>query len=665
MIKTGIIILCVFAFTVVFLTDISAVDVTPSQLNFDCNPVEMQAAETETAELELSIQSVDLAAVNRHPRVRAKEFEFARPLQKVIDEDVIMSRISQSGMVDVIITLDYDLTNSMSDTAAARIQYLQEQLMDKPAMFNAPMKRIYENVPAISMEVDQQTLDFLKTSELVAAIEPLMTLDEHTAQGVPLMAADVYRSIYDGSGVSIAIVDSGVNYNHAAFGGGGFPNAKVIGGYDFGTGDADPIPSGSNHGTSVAGIAAGDVTNNSTYPNYIGGVAPGSKIYALKVMPDGSGSTDTGKLTAAIDWCVTHQYDDPANPILAINMSVGGGRYTSSCDSASSAMTNSVNAAAAAGIAVLSSSGNEGYCDAIGIPACISNVISVGAVFDNSIGTLNFCLDEFSCIGSTTGCTAPQKYYLTTAVADKVAPYSNTASFLDIFAPSHNAATPSGSSYVNNFGGTSAACPYAAGAVAVLQSAALDIAGRFLTFSEVKSILTQNGDPVEDFKISITKPRINLANSIEFTDIYNGQQLTLTNPANFTSSISTITSPDWVSVYPQAPFTLPKKQSMTVYVQAACEDCDYQDLTGSIVISGTTPPSTSYNRVVTVNTNCPDCGLTANLTPGCAVDLADLAILADCWLSSDVSCQAADITNSGIVAIEDYAVMASQWLDGI
>ena len=66
------------------------------------------------------------------------------------------------------------------------------------------------------------------------------------------------------------------------------------------------------------------------------------------------------------------------------------------------------------------------------------------------------------------------------------------------------------------FGGTSAACPYAAGAVAALQAAAQATQGRFLTPAEVRTILAATGDLVRDQKnTSITKPRINLGRAIE------------------------------------------------------------------------------------------------------------------------------------------------------
>jgi subtilisin family serine protease len=78
------------------------------------------------------------------------------------------------------------------------------------------------------------------------------------------------RPVYNGSGISIAIVDSGVDYNHPRLGGGGFPNSKVIGGYDTGDRDNDPAPSDEAHGTACAGIAAGGL---GTFGDYIGGVA--------------------------------------------------------------------------------------------------------------------------------------------------------------------------------------------------------------------------------------------------------------------------------------------------------------------------------------------------------------------------------------------------------
>jgi len=122
-----------------------------------------------------------------------------------------------------------------------------------------------------------------------------------------------------------------------------------------------------------------------------------------------------------------------------------------------------------------------------------------------------------SCVG-TPGPPCDEKWYVDDpANADQVTTYSNTASFLSLFAPSEWAYTTQlGGGYwdtPNGFGGTSAACPYAAGAAAVLQSMAKARTGAYLTPDQVESYLTDYGDLITDTKVDITKPRINLENS--------------------------------------------------------------------------------------------------------------------------------------------------------
>jgi len=69
--------------------------------------------------------------------------------------------------------------------------------------------------------------------------------------------------------------------------------------------------------------------------------------------------------------------------------------------------------------------------------------------------------------------------------------------------------------YFDSHGATSAACAYAAGAVACLQSAAKQINGSYLSPSEVRQILTSTGDNINDPKANIAKPRINLAKAVQ------------------------------------------------------------------------------------------------------------------------------------------------------
>ena len=70
--------------------------------------------------------------------------------------------------------------------------------------------------------------------------------------------------------------------------------------------------------------------------------------------------------------------------------------------------------------------------------------------------------------------------------------------------------TALGGGYVNNFGGTSAACPYAAGVGACMQSAAKSSTGFFLLPDQVKSKLVASGDPIIYESAGLTKPMVNL-----------------------------------------------------------------------------------------------------------------------------------------------------------
>src|SRR5207244_7444870 len=98
-----------------------------------------------------------------------------------------------------------------------------------------------------------------------------------------------YPSI-NGSGESVAIIDTGVDYMHPGLGGGFGPGYKVVAGWDFVDNDADPMdPDG--HGTGIAGIIAGKdfVYGGAHYR----GLAPAAKIIALRT--SGDTSSDDGE----------------------------------------------------------------------------------------------------------------------------------------------------------------------------------------------------------------------------------------------------------------------------------------------------------------------------------------------------------------------------------
>ena len=455
------------------------------------------------------------------------------------------------------------------------VQVRQDDVLATLEADDFKVRHRYENLSAFSGHVTRKGLEKLSRHPRVASIELSRQRHAHLAQGIPLMNAAIYRYTYDGTGTSVAIIDSGVDYNHPRLGGGGFPNTKVIGGRDFGDDDNNPIPEGNAHGTACAGIAAGAP---GTSGDYIGGVAPNAKIYALKITSGASGSAFDADIIAAWDWCVSHKNDDPANPILVISTSFGGDRYTSGCDVLQSSYFTAANNAVAAGITVLASSGNEGYCTALASPACISSVISVGAVYDSGYASsTSFCVEELSCVSkSPSGSCFSGWTHSEPPQADRVTGYSNTSGLLDLLAPSHRAYTTdivgvggySGGDYDSAFGGTSAACPYAAGAVAALQSAARATQGRYLTPVEARTILATTGDLVRDVKnTSISKPRVNLGRAIE--SLGQSRSFTIFNEGNGTLNVTSIVaeaSAPWISLTPPAPFTVPAGGAQVVAV---------------------------------------------------------------------------------------------------
>lgn len=228
----------------------------------------------------------------------------------------------------------------------------------------------------------------------------------------------------DGTGVTIALIDTGIDYTHATFGGpgtveayqavdptslvdSGFPTAKVIGGYDLvgenydargatAPGGAcsnvpvpDPNPLDINgHGTHTASTAAGmevrDPESNDLLTPH--GVAPGALLYEYKVFSgcaaDGTASTDNANVIAAIEMAVDPNGDgDTSDHAMVISMSLGSdfGRDTTP-DSVAS------NAAVDLGAIVVASAGNAGNVPYItGSPATGSKVISVAAGNDPKI----------------------------------------------------------------------------------------------------------------------------------------------------------------------------------------------------------------------------------------------------------------------------------------
>jgi subtilisin family serine protease len=249
-----------------------------------------------------------------------------------------------------------------------------------------------------------------------------------TVASVPFIGApQVWGSMIpnvDGRGVRIGIIDTGIDYTHADFGGSGnvadyikndrhrlepgtFPTAKVIGGFDFVGDDYDPsdpanaVPKPDpdpldveGHGTHVAGIAAGFgvLTNGLAYQgpynealNFsqfsIGpGVAPKALLYALKVF----GKGDTEFIADALEWAADPDGDfDFSDHLDVINLSLGEDFGLPNPEDPELDMINRLSEL---GCVVAVSAGNAGNTFYIvSAPSTATRAISVASSRDNGI----------------------------------------------------------------------------------------------------------------------------------------------------------------------------------------------------------------------------------------------------------------------------------------
>lgn len=169
---------------------------------------------------------------------------------------------------------------------------------------------------------------------------------------------------FKGDGIKVAVIDTGVDYNHPALFGFG-PTGKVVGGYDFIENDNEPLDT-NGHGTEVAGIIAAN--------GNLKGIAPNAKILAYRVSDVGE-SVSSDLIVKAIEQAV----QDGAN---VINISLGVNRTNSKIEDA-------INDAVKKGIVVVAAAGNSGPdLKTIGSPGRDPNAITVGATYNNITASL-------------------------------------------------------------------------------------------------------------------------------------------------------------------------------------------------------------------------------------------------------------------------------------
>lgn len=295
-----------------------------------------------------------------------------------------------------------------------------------------------------------------------------------------------------GEGIVVAVIDEGVDLNHPDL------SANLVRGYDavqLGPGYPNPpLNVGNNgecarddaHGTACAGIISAVADNNIG----ISGVAPLSKVMPIRIAytdpSTGFWVTDWSWMADGINWAHCHGADILSN-------SWGGGSGTSTLD-------NQINAAfyygrGGLGSPVFFSTGNYYSLNdapfSVNYPATLPNVIAVGAM-SNCHQRKGFS----SCDGENTwggrfgaglDLVAPGVKIATTDISGP-AGYSATGTV-----PTYNA------DYCSQYNGTSAACPNAAGVMALVLSNKSCLTGK-----DAKVILESSAQKVGNYTYSIT-----------------------------------------------------------------------------------------------------------------------------------------------------------------
>lgn len=361
------------------------------------------------------------------------------------------------------------------------------------------------SAPGVAAVAEDFEMSQTGTSSFGSTGFQLPTWWHHAQTGLPWTT----KYGFVGTGRTVVIIDSGVDATHpwlrgrvvtqACFstttaGTGGCPNgarAQYNATAAGVAGAAAPCRyTGCAHGTHVAHLAAGAY-----------GAASGARIVAIQ-------ATHPVYNSVLGRWEPKYTYSDvisalsyvyavlPTKP-AAINMSLGGGRYTSVCDNSDATarqMASYVNALRSTyNVATVISSGNDNYADGIGFPACLSQAVVVG----------NSTLTSASGADAVYGYTRNGSN--SNALVDLLAPGTDICSAVPIFLD------PDGDGVNCSYIGTSMAAPQVAGAFAVMR------ANRpTATVSTILGALQRRGTAVLDSRNSVTRTRIDISRSVYY-----------------------------------------------------------------------------------------------------------------------------------------------------
>lgn len=440
----------------------------------------------------------------------------ALPVQAQVEIPARVAEKALSGPVRVLarVSGEVEVEGRLDGAGVARqrraISRVQRGVLGRLPESQARVVRAFETIPYVALEVDAAGLAALSRDPDVVQLEEDRIERATLSETVPLIRADAAEAAgFDGRDWAIAVIDTGVDASHpflagkvvseACFSAGGdCPNGQTT---QLGAGAGAPCEyaGGCDHGTHVAGIAAGSGTARN-------GAAPKADVISLQVFSRFDGSDCAG---AGEDPCTATYVSDVTAAlervfalrdvfaIAAVNVSIGGSRAFASqseCDFLDGARRQAMENLRSVGIPTVVSSGNGGAPSGLTSPACLSPAVSVGATDDE----------------------------------DRVASFSNSAPYLSLLAPGVDVVSSIPGTGFAELQGTSMAAPHVAGAFAVLRQAAPGA-----SLDTLQEALADGGVPITDPRNGVTTPRVDVLGALGEIGVLGGPPVgVFENPPN-------------------------------------------------------------------------------------------------------------------------------------
>jgi len=410
----------------------------------------------------------------------------------VIGEEVYKA-LKKKPQVRVMVTFDpgvpFDFTTPDAKAVFdAAVQTIDDDVLSRFLPGEFSLLRRFQSVNALAGDVTLPGVIRLLTDPRILRVDVDQGGRAHLVEARAVARINPVLAVgLTGRGVTVAILDSGLDAFHpdlendvaaeqcfCSGNGGCCPNKSST---QSGAGSA---ADDNGHGTNVGGIVTSDGT---IAPR---GAAPDAKVVAVKVLASDNSFCCSSDVVAGLDWVLNSRPD-----VNIVNMSLGTtALFSGNCDSSTSytsSFATAVNALRQSGVLVFASAGNDQSQNAMAAPACVANVVSVGAVYDSDLGAQTF---PGVCTDATTR-------------ADQVTCFSNSDAQTDLFAPGAITTSTGLGNGVSNYSGTSQASPLAAACAAdVLQ------AYPGLSPDRLEAALKQSPTQVTDPKNGMSFPRL-------------------------------------------------------------------------------------------------------------------------------------------------------------